>query len=158
MLLKLEEPAVLNDFVRPLCLPDIDIFKLFGEDGHKNINNGKAIVAGWGTTYNSSADDTTSIASTPKLQKLEVSVLSIEECVNKYSRLGLDLENHISVENQTCAGGEKDKDSCDGDSGGPLFARSNPFNPYMAIGVVSFGTGRCGKGAPGVYTRVASYR
>jgi len=28
----------------------------------------------------------------------------------------------------------------------------------MIVGVVSFGTGRCGKGAPGVYTRVASYR
>ena len=72
-----------------------DTFKLFGEDGHQNINNGKAIVAGWGTTYNSSADDTTSIASTPKLQRLEVTVLTIEECIKKYNRLGLDLENYI---------------------------------------------------------------
>jgi len=158
MLLKLAEPAILNDFVRPICLPDVKTFKLFGEEGHQNINHGKAIVAGWGTTYNSSKDDTTSIASTPKLQKLEVKVLTIEECINKYSKLGLDLENHISVENQTCAGGEKDKDSCDGDSGGPLFAQANPFVPNMIVGVVSFGTGRCGKGAPGVYTRVASYR
>jgi len=158
MLLKLAQAAVLNNFVRPICLPDVDVFKLFGEPGHVNINNGKAIVAGWGTTYNSSKDDTTSIASTPKLQKLTVPVLSLDECIKKYSNLGLDLDNYLSVQNQTCAGGEKQKDSCDGDSGGPLFVQKNKFSPNMIIGVVSFGTGRCGKGAPGVYTRVASYR
>ena len=52
-------------------------------------------MAGWGTTYNSSADDTTSIASTPKLQRLEVTVLTMEECIKKYNRLGLDLENYL---------------------------------------------------------------
>ena len=72
-----------------------DVFKLFGEPGHVNINNGKAIVAGWGTTYNSSKDDTTSIASTPKLQKLTVPVLSLDECIKKYSNLGLDLDNYL---------------------------------------------------------------
>ena len=45
-----------------------------------------------------------------------------------------------------------------GDSGGPLFVQKNDFSPNMIIGVVSFGTARCAKGAPGVYTRVASYR
>ena len=72
--------------------PSRDVFKLFGEPGHVNINNGKAIVAGWGTTYNSSKDDTTSIASTPKLQKLTVPVLSLDECIRKY---GLKFNNYI---------------------------------------------------------------
>ena len=88
---KYQNNIISNDNTYPLR----DVFKLFGEPGHVNINNGKAIVAGWGTTYNSSKDDTTSIASTPKLQKLTVPVLSLDECIKKYSNLGLDLDNYL---------------------------------------------------------------
>ena len=72
-----------------------DVFKLFGEPGHVNINNGRAIVAGWVFTYNSSKDDTIKIVGTPKLQKLTVPVLSLDECIKKYSNLGLDLDNYL---------------------------------------------------------------
>ena len=71
-----------------------DVFKLFGEPGHVNINNGKAIVAGWGKTYNSSKD-VTKIVSTPKLQKLTVPVLSLDECIKNYGNLGLNFDNYI---------------------------------------------------------------
>ena len=73
-----------------------DVFKLFGEPGHTSINNGKAIVAGWGRTLNNSRDDTVaSIASTPKLQKLEEPVISIDECIGKFNNFGLDLVSYI---------------------------------------------------------------
>ena len=54
------------------------------------------------------------------------------------------------------------KDSCNGDSGGPLVFHEkseNPFvsAPYFQIGIVSFGTSTCGRGVPGVYTRVPEY-
>ena len=46
-------------------------------------------------------------------------------------------------------------DSCNGDSGGPLFLRDNDV--YTLRGIVSFGSRRCGTGSPGVYTNVREY-
>ena len=48
-----------------------------------------------------------------------------------------------------------DKDSCSGDSGGPLFATESIIS--YQIGLVSYGTNICGRGIPGVYTKVAAY-
>ena len=61
------------------------------------------------------------------------------------------------AEKQICAGGEKGKDSCNGDSGGPLMARESDISPWQIVGIVSFGTSRCAQGAPAVYTRVTNY-
>ncbi|KAJ8928433.1 hypothetical protein NQ314_019022 [Rhamnusium bicolor] len=62
---------------------------------------------------------------------------------------------------QLCAGGEKGKDSCRGDSGGPLMsyhADENSEINWYSIGVVSFGPSPCGmEDWPGVYTKVANY-
>ena len=85
---------------------------MFGEAGHTSLNYGKAIVAGWGYTYNYTADDSISIVATPKLQKLEVNVTSIQECIRRYKNLGADLSEFISVETNLCAGGDRGRDSC----------------------------------------------
>ena len=66
----------------PVCLPGIEN-EFFGDTTY---------VAGWGITYNSSKDDTIKIAVTPKLQKLTVPVLSLDECIRKY---GLKFNNYI---------------------------------------------------------------
>ena len=61
---------------------------------------------------------------------------------------------------QLCAGGERLKDSCSGDSGGPLIGLSMPGRrlPFIQIGIVSFGSVRCGTtNVPGIYTRVTEY-
>lgn len=61
---------------------------------------------------------------------------------------------------QLCAGGRDDKDSCPGDSGGPLHAAVYLYNDirYAQYGIVSFGPKFCGlQGFPGVYTRVIYY-
>lgn len=50
-----------------------------------------------------------------------------------------------------------DEDSCSGDSGGPLMVQEGGSTPMYLKGIVSFGTRRCGKGFPGVYTDVAYY-
>jgi secreted trypsin-like serine protease len=58
--------------------------------------------------------------------------------------------------NQMCAGGEGRKDSCNGDSGGPLMYYDGKH--YQATGIVSFGHDNCGTDkVPGVYTRVSAY-
>ena len=49
------------------------------------------------------------------------------------------------------------KDSCQGDSGGPLVYRAFSDDPWTQVGIVSFGTGRCGAGFPAVYTKVEAY-
>ena len=50
-----------------------------------------------------------------------------------------------------------------GDSGGPLYMKqvtysgrpiSDDFEPVYLMGIVSFGSKKCGTGTPGVYTRV----
>ena len=41
------------------------------------------------------------------------------------------------------------KDSCSGDSGGPLIVRNSSDGAMYLKGIVSFGTKKCGKGIPG---------
>ncbi len=61
----------------------------------------------------------------------------------------------LEPESMLCAG-EEGKDSCSGDSGGPLACPHSDGDPKLA-GVTSFGQG-CGEpGFPGVYTDVAYY-
>ena len=59
-------------------------------------------------------------------------------------------------ETHLCAGGEKGKDSCSGDSGGGLFSEVGE-GKWQVVGIVSYGSKRCGNGTPGVYTRVSQY-
>ena len=49
------------------------------------------------------------------------------------------------------------KDSCNGDSGGPIAYREHPDDPWYQVGLVSFGTSKCGEGEPGVYTKIEGY-
>lgn len=62
------------------------------------------------------------------------------------------------IDTQICAGGAKGKDSCNGDSGGPLM-KLIPGSPNWYIeGIVSYGPQNCGtEGVPGIYTRVGAY-
>ena len=53
--------------------------------------------------------------------------------------------------------GAAGKDSCQGDSGGPLLYGSPNQQPWVQMGVVSFGYG-CGKeGLPATYTYVPAF-
>lgn len=86
----------------------------------------------------------------------KVPVKENQACVERYKSANVLLND-----GQLCAGGEKGKDSCRGDSGGPLMTvsvdQTNSVNWY-AVGVVSFGPSPCGlENWPGVYTRVSKY-
>lgn len=87
--------------------------------------------------------------------KVSVTGVDLSTCSLKYS-----LTRKV-IDSQVCAGGERGKDSCQGDSGGGLIgtykdSRGN-FYAYLA-GVVSYGPIPCGQaGYPGVYTRVNKY-
>lgn len=69
-------------------------------------------------------------------------------------------------ETQICTNGTKDKDTCNGDSGGPLSIKTDTRNSGWAVlGITSYGAtsndnplGLCAQaGIPGYYTHVAPY-
>lgn len=90
----------------------------------------------------------------PELLKTSVPVIPIDECKRIY-------ENYAPIKNsQICAGGYLGRDSCAGDSGGPLKYVSvvDGVSKYVQYGIVSYGPKHCGaEGQPGVYTRVSRY-
>jgi len=156
MLLKLKSPVTYNKFVKPVCLPTLSYTLHIGEQENNKgfLRSGK--VVGWGQTY-TDADDEIKTVSTARQQKLKVPFVSNEECIEKFKDFGANLENDLSIDKHLCAGGQEGKDSCKGDSGGPLIAQKSTLDPFLLVGVVSGGTSRCGIGAPGIFTRVTDY-
>lgn len=141
-LLRLKRPADIGDYVRPACLHT-------DSDGDPTGMN--AIATGWGATGNT--EDQSEL-----LLKVNLAVLPTDRC-----RSAINADTKLSrgiIDSQLCAGGSptSDRDTCPGDSGGPLQVPTNvdPYCQYRVVGLVSFGPS-CGIGLPGVYTRVAAY-
>lgn len=103
-----------------------------------------ATVSGWGSINNEGT-------SVQELQSVEVPIVSLEECRYAYEEIGLTLGNAM-----ICAGfPEGGRDSCSGDSGGPLTINMNGED--HSVGIVSWGLEECAMpGTPGVYTRTAA--
>lgn len=100
-----------------------------------------ATVIGWGNTD-------TALANFPdRLRQVQVPMLATAECELSYGAFRPDVN--------LCAG-VVGKDSCQGDSGGPLFRQPPARETAYQIGVVSYGDGCGGQGAPGVYVSLSS--
>ncbi|XP_053156088.1 trypsin-like isoform X2 [Hemicordylus capensis] len=127
MLIKLATPATLNSRVRAISLPS------------KCVTAGtECLISGWGNTL-SNGENFPSL-----LQCLDAPVLSDAECKGA-------LPGSITS-NMMCVGYlEGGKDSCEGDSGGPVECNGE------LQGVVSWGIGCAMAGYPGVYTKVCNY-
>ncbi|CAH4032287.1 phenoloxidase-activating enzyme-like [Pieris brassicae] len=130
---KLQRAAVLSDFIKIICLPTVDLFPQF----NKKTN---FTVAGWGLDESGESSDVKKHVMLPFVKD--------DYCKERYSDLPLL--------NVICAGGEAGKDTCNGDSGGPLMYEVSPS--FVIIGVLSFGYRECGiAGWPSVYTNVFQY-
>ncbi|XP_071746633.1 transmembrane protease serine 9 [Lepeophtheirus salmonis] len=118
--------------VQPICL---------ASDNTETYEGDIVTVAGWGTLSDGGRQSSI-------LQKVSVGVWSNYDCGASYgSRAPGGIKSHM-----LCAA-SKGKDSCSGDSGGPLFY----CDTYCTqIGIVSWGIGCARKEFPGVYTRVTS--
>ncbi|KAL7729105.1 hypothetical protein ACLKA6_019926 [Drosophila palustris] len=133
-LLRLSKPVELNAFLQPVCLPLASARAAINTDE-------KLVVSGWGRTL-------TARQSSIK-QRINLPVADQDYCKTKFATKRISL-----ITSQLCVGGEFIRDSCDGDSGGPLMRYRSAW--YLE-GVVSFGH-KCGlEGWPGVYTRVSDY-
>ncbi|KAG5896175.1 hypothetical protein JTB14_016950 [Gonioctena quinquepunctata] len=136
-LIKLDGPANFSfDNVQPICLPSQD-FDLSGKI---------AVVSGWGVTEKGFRS--------PVLRKASIPVVKLSSCQRTYRKFAPVSEKQI------CAGGQGGRDSCAGDSGGPLkyvgMVEGSPR--FVQYGIVSYGPKQCGTdGKPGIYTKVFSY-
>ncbi|GAB77377.1 Trypsin [Austwickia chelonae] len=101
-----------------------------------------ATVIGWGNM------DTTLSRFPDRLHKVDVPILSEEECLT-------NADKSFNPKSDICAG-RKGKDSCQGDSGGPLLRKIPGRDEYFQIGIVSWGSGCADQGGPGFYTSVSS--
>ncbi|XP_034269275.1 transmembrane protease serine 7 isoform X2 [Pantherophis guttatus] len=120
--------------VGPICLPPTI----------HNVHPGeKCWVTGWGQKQETN-DDTPAI-----LQKAEVEIVDQTVCHSTYG---------LITSRMLCAGIMSGKrDSCKGDSGGPLSCRNKGDGKWFLMGIVSWGYG-CGRpNFPGVYTRVSKF-
>ncbi|XP_072943275.1 serine protease snk-like [Epargyreus clarus] len=138
-LLELETPLKLDPYTVPACL-DIS-----------GLDDVEAIATGWGqTTYRGNTSDV--------LLKVKIEKIEEEKCSNIYLT-NRNYANGIDSRTQLCFGSrDSSKDTCGGDSGGPLQVKDKKIKcMYTVIGVTSFGQ-HCGvAGEPAIYTKVSPY-
>ncbi|KAJ8673114.1 hypothetical protein QAD02_004376 [Eretmocerus hayati] len=139
-LIRVRRRIVFTKYIRPICL-------LRGKLLQKDFEDYNAIVAGWGVCDISTGESSTI------LQTVRLPILSHEKCQSSWGKI---------TEGQMCAGGTIGKDSCNGDSGGPLMkierVERDRHRGFHLLGLVSYGRADCGaKKIPGVYTRVSAY-
>lgn len=149
-LVRLKSLAMLNTGTGVVCLPveSLDPSHSFVRGTGSDLSGQKATVIGWGKVDDSSIQNfqRTGI-SNAILQSVEVTIKSEPVCRRAWQNLAFQPS-------QICAG-DVGKDSCNGDSGGPILMKSGSV--WYQVGLVSYGANDCGNGLPGVYTRVAYY-
>ena len=139
------------DGTEAICLPSPGSFEL--------IDGEECFTAGWGkSSYQGGVN--------PELTEVGVPIVDSRTCSDwfflilvflnshftRYSQIGVYVKSATSV----CAGYENGyRDSCSGDSGGPLISIRDGI-PVL-VGVTSWGVRCAEKQKPGVYTRVAYY-
>lgn len=123
--------------IQPICLPISEEIRLINHEGMT------AYAAGWGRTENGTSSD--------RKRSVPLPISNLENCTNEYQDIDFEL-----LPTHLCAGGENGKDSCSGDSGGPLMRLVH--GSWYLLGVVSFGLKSCGtQSTPSVYSNVAEY-
>nr|XP_060639177.1 serine protease 27-like [Anolis sagrei ordinatus] len=143
-LVQLDRPVEFSSHITPICVPDANV----------NFQPGlKCWVTGWGDVQERGRHLTSDI-----LQKLEVPIISTNNCNALYNQGSRELEDTKDIKrDMICAGfAAGRRDACQGDSGGPLACQLGDC--WLLAGVVSWGEGCAQKNRPGVYARVTFYQ
>ncbi|XP_008435038.1 testisin-like [Poecilia reticulata] len=133
-LLRLSSPVEFTDYIRPVCL---------AASGSRFNNGTDSWVTGWGNVGEGEP-----LPRPQTLQEVKVPVIGNRQC---------SCLLRTVTDNMICAGVlSGGKDSCEGDSGGPMVSKQR--SRWIQSGVVSFGFGCAQPNLPGVYTRVSRYQ
>uniref|UniRef100_T1J921 Peptidase S1 domain-containing protein n=1 Tax=Strigamia maritima TaxID=126957 RepID=T1J921_STRMM len=137
-LVRLASKVTYSDTIVPVCL---------ASQGDPTDYTDKTVtVAGWGSLGWRQP-------TTPTLFDVDLRVWTNAKCAEGFNK-HFHSAGHI-VDHMICAG-DFGKDSCTGDSGGPLMIQKG--NQWIQLGIVSWGI-QCGSThLPGVYTRVSHFR
>lgn len=140
VLFKLDRPVRYTTSVRPACLW-----------AERDITSTTAIATGWGRIeFGGNASD--------KLLKVTLKIFSNQRCQNTY-RMGTKGLPRGIIDSMVCAGDlQGGKDTCSGDSGGPLLiTKNNNQCVFYLVGITSFGRHCAAPNTPAIYTRVSSF-
>lgn len=134
----LTHPVVFNKYILPICLPTKNL-----AERELMTEGTTTVVTGWGSQSEHNHSNYSSV-----LRYIEVPVAPRNDCINA-------MRNGVS-ENMLCAGIKGDRrDSCEGDSGGPMVTQFK--NTWFLVGLVSWGEG-CGNPENfGIYIKVSPY-
>uniref|UniRef100_A0A0P5QYI9 Clip-domain serine protease n=1 Tax=Daphnia magna TaxID=35525 RepID=A0A0P5QYI9_9CRUS len=132
-LVTMDSPVQYSNILSPVCLYD---------DVGVNHDGKEAVAIGWGNIRDGGPRAET-------LQKVSLQIKSQQDCRQNF---GTRAPGGI-VDHFICATAPR-KDSCAGDSGGPLMM--NRGNRQCQVGIVSWGIG-CATDTYGVYTRISSF-
>lgn len=139
-LLRLNESVEWSENIRPICLPESVEETYQGETGW---------VTGWGMLFAGGPFP-------PVMKEIDLPIMTNAACEKEFRAAGY-RENIAPT--MMCAGySDGRKDTCEGDSGGPLAVLRDSGARYELAGVLSWGIGCGERNQPGVYTRVTSYR
>ena len=159
-MLILKSPFILNDYIKPACLPPKNF----------QIHNGIGVISGFGVTHRSK--DLFQLSR--RLRNAVTEIVDRKRCSSeiamidpKYSRDVVKMSHMICALGKKKASRVQRADSCHGDSGGPLVVKVN--GRYTLVGIISWGIGPNQKlgsttntangdcGGVGIYTKVSKY-
>lgn len=135
-------PNMSRNNIVPICLPLAEYYRPPNVPKHQ--------VIGWGMTELGSKSNI--------LLKLTLPYVPLEDCQRMHGR-AITLSS-----GQICFGGESNKDSCHGDSGGalqsPVTLQGRKRPAIVLFGVVTAGNEQCNRKSetyPGIYANVSHY-
>uniref|UniRef100_A0A2P2HYT0 CLIP domain-containing serine protease n=1 Tax=Hirondellea gigas TaxID=1518452 RepID=A0A2P2HYT0_9CRUS len=136
-LLRLNAKVTFSKFVKPLCLPPLQLTPEMVAVGAPTT------VAGWGATRTHKSSNV--------LQEVTLNIANPYTCKRIFPRY-FDVNGP-----QICIGGNSGEDTCKGDSGSPVVQTTSSGYQYL-LAVTSYGSPTCGReDYPAVYTSVAHY-
>lgn len=138
-ILELENPIERQPHVVPICMP---------RDNNEKFLDAVGIVTGWGRLeYGGGVPNI--------LHQVSVPVIDNDSCQDMFVTSG---HKKTIRESFLCAGyAEGKKDSCEGDSGGPLMYQGEDGR-WLLMGTVSHGIKCAYPNLPGVYMRMTFYK
>ncbi|XP_033096956.1 limulus clotting factor C-like isoform X2 [Anneissia japonica] len=151
-LLHLDRSVALNQYVHTICLPPEP--ESSNPDGLVEVGV-SATVVGWGhfTPVHWNSSEMTSYKN--DLQQLTIPIRPRKVCINSLKQVGEDVSQFTNT--MFCAGfNKKAKDTCFGDSGGPLMRNvmHNGKRRWVQVGIVSAGKGCAISGQYAYYAHI----